>query len=84
MVFYIIKLVDMIELLLVSLCYLYCIDLYGQIQKLVCATCGLLVVVDERYQILFAFARYLTILCPCNMIVLYEMCAMTTLIYMCC
>ena len=56
----------MIELLLVSLCYLYCIDLYGQIQKLVCATCGLLVVVDEQYQILFAFARYLTIYTACN------------------
>jgi len=47
--------------LFVSLSYLYCIDFYGQIQKLVCTTCGLLVVVDERYHTLFGFALYVTI-----------------------
>ena len=46
--------------LFVSQCYLYCIDFYGHIQKLVCTTCGLLVVVDERYHTLFGFALYVT------------------------
>jgi len=46
--------------LFVSLCYLYCIDFYGHIQKLVCTICGVVVVVDERYPTLFGFALDVT------------------------
>ena len=46
--------------LFVSVCYLYCIDFYGHIQKLVCTICGVVVVVDERYPTLFGFALDVT------------------------
>ena len=65
-----------------SLCYLYCIDFYGHIQKLVCTICGVVVVVDERYSHCIwirAWLCYIYVL-----VVLYEMCVMTTFIYMLC
>jgi len=68
--------------LFVSLCYLYCIDFYGHIQKLVCTICGVVVVVDERYSHCIwirAWLCYIYVL-----VVLYEMCVMTTFIYMLC
>ena len=52
--------------LFVPLCYLYCIDFYGHIQKLVCTICGVLVVVDERYPTLFGFALDVTMYIACN------------------
>ena len=52
--------------LFVSLCYIYCIDFYGHIQKLVCTICGVVVVVDEWYPTLFGFALDVTMYIACN------------------
>ena len=61
--------------LFVSLCYLYCTDFYGHIQKLVCTICGVLVVVDERYPSLFEFALDVTMYIACNAeCAIYDVC----------